>query len=188
MIVMIINLTVNDEYVRWETRQVEGGAGGPEGRRRIVQGRPLQMFYHHDNHDRPDNHGDFWGAIWGKMMIVQGWSWSLEMIMTVPHDPALQTTWSSISLSWWWSSSSPSNRVLSKAEKGSIVEFRMGKINKCTSSYSVVLSAPKSEDLIEEEGNILGIEEESYLSGIKDVVVLNCQKKEIGALGLPSML
>ena len=30
----------------------------------------------------------------------------------------------------------------------------MGKINKCTSSYSVVLSAPKSEDLIE-EGNIL---------------------------------
>ena len=147
-----------------------------------------QMFYHHDNHDRPDNHGDFWGAIWGKMMIVQGWSWSLQMIMTVPHDPALQTTWSSISLSWWWWSSSPSNRVLSKAEKGSIVEFRMGKINKCTSSYSVVLSAPKSEDLILEEGNISGIEEESYLSGIKDVVVLNCQKKEIGALGLPSML
>ena len=113
-----------------------------------------QMFYHHD---RPDNHGDFWGAIWGKMMIVQGWSWSFQMIMTVPHDPALQTTWSSISLSWWWSSS-PSNRVLSKAEKGSIVEFRMGKINKCTASYSVVLSAPKSKDLIE-EGNILGIEE-----------------------------
>ena len=64
----------------------------------------------------------------------------------------------------------------------------MGKINKCTSSYSVVLSAPKSEGLILEEGNISGIEEESYLSGIKDVVVLNCQKKEIGALGLPSML